>query len=148
MSEYFRGFDDRFEGTPAYLSPEVLQHRSPPSKGSDAWALGHVTYFLSHGKPLFYGSTSDEVLQQIGQVFPALASFHSATSSSSDPVVRFDVDAKDVFSLAVGNEEAAVAAAAANGSSGPSMSIINEFILGLLDIGMRSNDIYMRDMNQ
>eukprot|EP01034_Spumella_vulgaris_P029535 gene29535-36601_t len=57
--------DDRVEGTPGYLPPEVLSGRaSLLSKDSDAWALGCVTRFCLHGRPLYFGD-KEEVLEQI-----------------------------------------------------------------------------------
>lgn len=47
----------RLEGTPAYSPPEVLRLRVSPGRQADAWALGCVTYFCIHGRPLYYGDT-------------------------------------------------------------------------------------------
>lgn len=57
--------DDRLEGTPAYLPPEVLQRITRIRDNlRDSWALGCVAHFCLEGRPRYFGST-DEVLQQI-----------------------------------------------------------------------------------
>ncbi len=71
--------DDRVEGTPAYLPPEVLGGREEldndnahslvplktPGLASDAWALGCVASFCLLGRPLFYGTKEMVVEQQV-----------------------------------------------------------------------------------
>jgi len=64
--------EERAEGTPGYLPPEVLGLRvgagegssSSPGLGADAWALGCLAWFCLTGRPLFFGSR-DEVLTQM-----------------------------------------------------------------------------------
>lgn len=57
--------DNRVEGTPAYLPPEVLRGTEAPSFLSDAWALGCVASFCCRGRPLYTG-TAQDVLRQMG----------------------------------------------------------------------------------
>ena len=46
----------RLEGTPAYLPPEVLQHKvRMPGFAADAWALGCLTFFCLYGRPKHFG---------------------------------------------------------------------------------------------
>ena len=47
----------RWEGTPAYLPPEVLtgQHSLTPGYEVDSWALGCLASFCLHGCPLYFG---------------------------------------------------------------------------------------------
>lgn len=57
--------DIRFEGTPAYLPPEVLLNKvSSFSTSVDAWALGCLTSFCLKGRPPFYGD-AQQVISQI-----------------------------------------------------------------------------------
>jgi len=57
--------DIRFEGTPAYLPPEVLLNQVKTFNTSvDAWALGCLTYFCLNGQPPFYGD-GQQVISQI-----------------------------------------------------------------------------------
>ena len=52
------------EGTPAYLPREALLSQRPyDQRLRDAWALGCLMSFLLNGKPLFYGSSEDVLLQ-------------------------------------------------------------------------------------
>lgn len=58
--------DLRFEGTPAYLPPEVLLNQVTGFDTSvDAWSLGCLTYFCLSGRPPFYGDAQ----QVINQMF-------------------------------------------------------------------------------
>jgi len=57
--------DLRFEGTPAYLPPEVLLNQVTGFDTSvDAWALGCLAYFCLSGRPPFYGD-AQQVISQI-----------------------------------------------------------------------------------
>jgi serine/threonine protein kinase len=70
--------DNRIEGTPAYLPPEILllhnqatHSRNNNNKelnnnytSTDSWALGCVTAFCLHNRPPFYGD-NHEVVEQI-----------------------------------------------------------------------------------
>jgi serine/threonine protein kinase len=75
--------DERLEGTPAYLPPEVIERKQAPSIYSDAWALACLTLFCLQGRPQYFGSAED-VLQQIHRDFEVLSGDHPATS------IRFD----------------------------------------------------------
>lgn len=87
--------DERLEGTPGYLPPEVLAgmagdtHRGDGGWrwGVDSWGLGCLTYFCLHGRPLYYGSR-DEVLAQMAQEGAARqAQVHFAgPASDADPL--------------------------------------------------------------
>jgi len=58
--------DNRAEGTPAYLPPEVLQNESGgiPGVASDVWALGCLLLFLLTGRPPFCGDRAVVLEQQ------------------------------------------------------------------------------------
>ena len=57
--------DDRVEGTPAYLPPEVLDFDSAsPGPASDLWALGCILVFLLTGRPPYYGNREEVRVQQ------------------------------------------------------------------------------------
>lgn len=58
--------DSMAEGTLSYLPPEVLNDmgKNRPDAQSDSWSLGCVAYFCIVGKPLFFGSTVDDIVFQ------------------------------------------------------------------------------------
>ena len=55
---------ERFEGTPAYMSPELVLG-SPPSSASDFWALGCVLFFCLAGRPPVCAETQDEIMSGV-----------------------------------------------------------------------------------
>ncbi|CAD7939703.1 unnamed protein product [Amoebophrya sp. A120] len=52
----------KFEGTGAYMAPELRQRRTAPSVKSDAWALGVTYWFLRRGRLPEWASVLDEDL--------------------------------------------------------------------------------------
>ena len=85
--------DERLEGTPGYLPPEVLAGLAPPGLDADAWGLGCLTHFCLCGRPLYYGSR-DEVLAQMAQEGTGRqAQVHFAgPASDADPLSRAFID--------------------------------------------------------
>lgn len=57
------GNDNRVEGTPAYLPPEVLSGGKPDVL-TDAWSLGCTIYFCLFGRPPLFGE-QEQVVQQM-----------------------------------------------------------------------------------
>jgi hypothetical protein len=55
-------------GTPHYLSPEQADPRiGPIDRRTDVFGLGAVLYYLLSGRPLYSGTTLDEVLRQAAE---------------------------------------------------------------------------------
>ncbi|XP_037128913.1 serine/threonine-protein kinase ULK4-like [Syngnathus acus] len=54
----------RFQGSPTYLAPEILQG-SQTTSISDLWALGCVLYYTYTGKPPFYSSCYSQLKEMI-----------------------------------------------------------------------------------
>jgi serine/threonine protein kinase len=55
--------DNRVEGTPAYLPPEVL-NGAKPDVLTDAWSLGCTMHFCLFGRPPLFGE-QEQVVQQL-----------------------------------------------------------------------------------
>lgn len=55
-----------FVGTPFYLAPECVRHRSGwELYKSDMWAIGVIAYVLLTGRPPFWGRNNREILGRI-----------------------------------------------------------------------------------
>ena len=87
--------ENRAEGTPAYLPPEVLQRAmGSPGQASDVWALGCLLLFLLTGRPPFYGDRETVLQQQTAAGIPimdavSVVTVPSGPSSHVDKGVTF-----------------------------------------------------------
>ena len=80
---------DAIEGTPGYQPPELLKckvHYIPfPAQMdiflNDAWALGCIMSFCLNGKPLFYGSAEEVLLQMESILNPQSRQVHFDNSN-------------------------------------------------------------------
>jgi len=61
-------------GTPFYMSPEQLLSSKNVDERSDIWALGVILHELLVGEPPFMGETGPEIIAQVLQNNPQLAS--------------------------------------------------------------------------
>jgi len=80
--------DDRYEGTPAYMSPELVAG-DPPTAASDCWAYGCVLYFCLAGRPPVWGDSQPEAMDAIASFVPDASRFPRG----------FDEDAADLILL-------------------------------------------------
>ncbi|XP_077455877.1 serine/threonine-protein kinase ULK4-like isoform X1 [Stigmatopora argus] len=74
----------RFQGSPTYMAPEVLQGSEATVK-SDLWSLGCVLYYMYTGKPPFSSKTYSELKEMIlFQEPPCLTQKVSQATPSQD----------------------------------------------------------------
>ena len=54
-------------GTPYYIAPEVLEAKwgCTYDEKCDMWSIGVIMYVLLSGKPPFYGSNADNIIDRV-----------------------------------------------------------------------------------
>lgn len=65
----------RFDGSAAFMSPEMIEHRPHDPKKSDIWALGITFFYLFTGQIPWVGNTREEVFNDILFSQPQLNNF-------------------------------------------------------------------------
>ena len=141
--------DNRAEGTPAYLPPEVLQNEISgiPGIASDVWALGCLLLFLLTGRPPFCGDRAAVLEQHLQAGMSSVDELNTNTNTNVDTeckAVSFKLPQQ--FALSVHNHASANSthtAVDAQSAPGTIQSLLN----GLLRINPQ-NRFKMSDVVQ
>jgi len=128
--------DNRAEGTPAYLPPEVLQNEISgiPGIASDVWALGCLLLFLLTGRPPFCGDRAAVLEQHLQAGMSSVDVLNTNTSPNIDTeckAVSFKLPQQ--FALSVHNHASANSTHTA-GDAESTPGTIQSLLNGLLRI--------------
>ncbi|GFS33018.1 hypothetical protein NPIL_270201 [Nephila pilipes] len=75
-------------GSPAYISPDVLNGQPYLGKPSDMWALGVVLFTMLYGQFPFYDSVPQELFRKIKAAEYAIPSTDGRVSESANEIIK------------------------------------------------------------